>query len=456
MAPKPTTAERRATLLRTPDVASWYKDHGKPGTAITQLDQLEIFLRRTDLGIADLVTLAKKPKDLKETVGEFVRAEQAAGRKAKYILNVWWGVRSFLRSIGAAPEWNPKVEKTEADEEDAGRVVPTHDQLRQIVNAVKSARDRAVVYLLASSGIRIGVLGNTHGAADGLRLKHLPDLKFGDEPGFAKLPFAIRIPAHLSKGKNAYYAWGSHEAADAVIAMLKERVHGGEVLTPESPLIQPDTRGRASERRAKDGSSFMARKALAERVKLAINRVAPPGVSWSAHTLRAWFSTQLESCESKGQISRTRREFFMGHSLGTDGAYNVERPLSPEKLDELRASYARVEPALSLAETPARTDDLNKLLRALLAPLVPVSKLEGDLTAKSDAEIAEIAGIISKKVTPTPTDRDRDRPAQKAVPIADVPRLLGVGWECILKLDNLRVIMRPPASGPIPGAVRVE
>ncbi len=209
MAPKPTTAERRATLLRNADVGAWYKDHAKPASATVQLEQLELFLRRSGLDLADLLRFARKdPKVLKVHVGDFVRSEQAAGRKAKYILNVWWGVRSFLKSIGAAPEWNPKVEKTEADEEDTSRTVPTPEQLRQIADATKSARDRAVVLLLASSGVRIGVLATQFAPADGLRLKHLPDLVLDPEPSFKQLPFAVRVPAHLSKGKNAYDTFG--------------------------------------------------------------------------------------------------------------------------------------------------------------------------------------------------------------------------------------------------------
>ena len=395
MAPKPTTAERRATLLRTrPDVAAWFKDHGKIATATTQLDQLEIFLRRTGLDVRALVESAKKdPRKLKTVVSEYVRTEQAAGRKAKYILNVWWGVRSFLSSIEAAPEWNPKVEKTEADEEDTARTVPTHDQFRQIASAVKSGRDRAVVFLLASSGVRIGVLATQFEPADGLRLKHLPELRLGEVPIFEKVPFAVRVPAHLSKGKNAYYTFASHEAADAVLAMLKERQHGGETLAPESPLILPDTRGRSSERRAKDGASFMVRKALAERVKLAMGRVSPPGSRWSAHTLRAWFSTQMESCESRGLISRTRREFFMGHSLGVDGDYNVERPLSPAKLDELRASYTRCEAALSTAHS---SSDSNRDMQTRKVMLRIVGYTEEelakiDLAAKTDDELIALA-----------------------------------------------------------------
>jgi integrase len=438
MAPKPTTAARRIALLRNPDVRSWYNDHAKVGTATTQLDQLELFLRRTNLELRELVELAKKPpaKRLKEIVNSFVRHEQAAGRKSRYILNVWWGVRSFLASQAAAPGWNPKIEKTEADEDDVARTVPSHQQLREIASAVKSGRDRAVVLLLASSGLRIGVLATQHAPADGLRLKHLPDLKFDSEPIFEKVPFAVRVPAYLSKGKNAYYTFGSREAADAVLSYLKERIQSGEALTLESPLILPDTRGRLSERRAKDGASFMVRKALAERVKKAMSRVAPPTAGWHAHTLRAWFSTQMESCESKGLVSRTRREFFMGHSLGVDGQYNVERPLSPEKVDELRASYAKCEPFLSTTPVSDSNDGATRVLRALLVarghPKEDAEKL--DIGSMSDTELE----ALFKKLGAS-TKR-----AEKAVAVDEVPRLLDAGWEFVAPLNGSMAVLRSP------------
>jgi integrase len=448
MAPKPTTTERRAALLRDADVRAWYNDRAKPATATVQLEQLEIFLRRTGLGLRDLVGLARKnPKKLKETVNEFVRAEQGERRKAKYVLNVWWGVRSFLASVGAAPEWNPKVQKTEADEEDTARTVPTSDQLRQIVNAVKSARDRAVVYLLASSGVRVGVLATQFEPADGLRLKHLPELSLDPEPSFGKLPFAVRVPAHLSKGKSAYYTFGSHEAADAVLAMLKERARRGERLTPDSPLILPETRGRSSERTAKDGASFMVRKALAVRVKAAMNRVSPPGSRWSAHTLRAWFSTQMETCESRGLVSRTRREFFMGHSLGVDGQYNVERPLSPAKVDELRASYARCEPMLSTSATPPTAGvDPQTLRLALAVANVPEKKIAKlDLDELAGKPIEEIIETVKKLTGASVTEQ---RPKQEAVPNGEVPGKLAAGWEYVGPLDGTAVVLRPPAAPP--------
>ena len=438
MAPKPTTSARRTTLLQNPDVRSWYNDHAKVGTAVTQLDQLELFLRRTHLELEELVALAKKPpaKRLKEVVNSYVRTEQAAGRKARYVLNVWWGVRSFLASQGAAPEWNPTVEKTEADEDDAARTVPSHEQLRQVASAVKSGRDRAVVYLLASSGIRIGVLATQHPPADGLRLKHLPELEYVKEPNFGKVPFAIRVPAHLSKGKNAYYTFGSHETADAILAYLKERRQGGETLTPESPLVLPDTRGRLSERRAKDGASFMVRKALAERVKKAMTRVAPPAAGWHAHTLRAWFSTQMESCESKGLVSRTRREFFMGHSLGVDGQYNVERPLSPEKVDELRASYSKCEPFLSTTPMTEPNDGATRVLRALLIsrghPKEEAEKL--DIGAMTDEEL----GVLFKKLGASP------KRSERAFAVEEVPRLLDDGWEFVAPLNGSMAVLRSP------------
>ncbi len=228
--------------------------------------------------------------------------------------------------------------------------------------------------------------------------------------------------------------------------MLKERAHGGERLSPESPLILPETRGRLSERRAKDGASFMVRKALAERIKLAMNRVSPPGSVWSAHTVRAWFSTQMEACESRGLISRTRREFFMGHSLGVDGAYNVERPLSPSKVDELRASYAKCEGALSTSGAPAASYDeaVAKALRLLaLAKGVPPSQLEGlDLTGKSEEEsVAVMRKFGGGASLPEPT-------REEAVPGEEVPARLSAGWSFISTLnDNLAVLRAPAATG---------
>ncbi|MDE1821153.1 MAG: hypothetical protein KGJ23_10530 [Euryarchaeota archaeon] len=299
MAPRPVVRRRQQVLLEQREVGSWYRDHASAATARTQLDQLELFSRRVGKEPLELLGLAKKePRVLRELVQGYINDQQGVGRSSRYALNTWWGVRSFLAYHELAPAWTPKL-KPVADD-DTTETVPSVEQLRGILN-VLSDRDRAAALLMATSGIRGGVLAVQEGPSDGLRLKHLPELLLKPEPHFAKTPFLVRVPSHLAKGSTVskprgYLTLGNAEAAEAIVTYLKTRLNAGEQLTADSPLITGDGAGPPqNHRRSKDGERVMARKSLALTIRRAMAKVAPDGTHWHTHTLRAWFSTQMEA-----------------------------------------------------------------------------------------------------------------------------------------------------------------
>jgi hypothetical protein len=444
MKPASTATERKNLLLKHPDISTWIKGRARPGTGITQLDHVRIFLDHTGLDIDGLVRLASRDaRRLKNVVLDFVREEQSQGLKAKYVGNIWWSVRSFLRSVGAAPNWNPPIEDKEADEDNSSRVVPSPEQVRQIANAVKSARDRMVVHILASSGIRIGTFAVQNGDADGLRLKGLIDLNLVPEPHFEKKVPMLRVPAFLSKGKAGYYTGITADAAEATVTYLKERQRRGEKLTPESPLVAPDPRGTRESRRSKDGHAFIVRKSLGSRVQAAMDAVVPKGIRWTPHALRAFASTQFEACEARGLVSRTRREYFMGHALGSvDSLYNLGRPLAPEKIEELRASYAKCLPMLSLSGRPQEERAI-----ALEGAVAAILKRDGVTEAK-------IAEVLEGKVAGDELERilgsRKAQPIERVVPMTGVSALLLQGWEFVSPLGSDQAVLRSPANGTAP------
>jgi integrase len=485
MGRKPTPArERIAALLAEPNVTRWYKDHSVTATARTQLEQLDIFLTRTKLATAaELLALARtNPLALQDRVAEFMEQALAQGYSQKYSLNLWWGARSFLNRYGAAPAWNPKPKKI-AEEAEGGEIeiVPTLEQMRQIVSALPT-RARAAALLIATSGIRVGVLGGQY-EAEGLRLRHLPELKLNGEgaPTFERTPFVIQVPAHLSKTNRSYLTFSTAEAADALCAYLRVRKESGEKLQPSNAVIAPDPRGGASGRRAKDGTAFVSRKSLAFTIADPMRRVAPPGVYWHAYTLRKWFSTQMESAESRGLITRTRREYFMGHSGGVDTAYNLDNPKSAEKIEELRAAYKRCEPFLSTQKS-ARQPDEEDLKKAILSVFFSEEELAGlDVTRLSAQEIRAMVadrirgshdGPTTDMQGPHPTFSSQKEPSEgpisalvtgsqsssaqqgdegpdceapeEVVTLAEVKSRLASGWTLVSSLGNGEAVLRRP------------
>jgi integrase len=444
--PPSVAAIHRQSLLATREVGSWFKDHASPATAQTQLDQLELFCRRTGKEPLELMDLAKRnPTTLQDVVQDYIRKMQDEGKTSRYALNSWWGVRSFLAHNSAAPSWVPKLKPLAEDDDDESETVPTVEQFRTILN-VLSSRGRAVALLLASSGIRIGVLATQFGPAEGLRLKHLPELALDPEIHFEKVPFVVRVPPHLAKGSTVsrprgYITFGNAEAAEAIVSYLTERAARGETLRPESALIAPDGRGRTSDRVAKDGTRFMARKALAFTLRVAMDRVKPKGVHWHAHTLRAWFSTQMEAAEARGVISHSRREFFMGHSGGgVDFDYNLDRPKSSAKIEDLRASYRRCEAYLAVHPT---TSNSEMQARAAKVMLMGLGYTEREL-AKIDFEDLDMElfqDLVAKK-----TGSSIPPARQKLVDSTQLGPYLDRGWTLVTVVNDHQVVLNPPVS----------
>ena len=443
MEPARTATERKTLLLEHPDVKTWVDDRSA-GSASTQLDHLRIFLEKCGLDVDRLVGLAMKDeRKFKWVVQDFIRDRQESGLSAKYVENIWWSLRSFLRSVNAAPGWNPKVRETAADEEDAARIVPSHDQVRQIADTVKSARDRMIVLLLASSGVRTGTFGNQNGHADGLRLKHLIDLKLDPEPRFEHFPPMLRIPAHLAKSNAAYYTGKNRPADDAEIAYLKERQARGEKLVMDSPLVVPDGRGVRESRKTHDGFEVVMRKSLASRLQAAIDVVFPGDNRPTPHALRAFFSTQLEAAEARGLISRTRRFYFTAHRLGgVDEGYNLSRPLPPSKVEELRREYAKVVPFLESGEPK---EDRATVLEGVTAAVLKAMGVK-------DEKIAEVLeGRVAGKELERILDARKAEPVERLVPKDRLSALLHQGWEFVSAVGTDQAVVRWSHGEPVTG-----
>jgi hypothetical protein len=465
VAPKLTAAERINSLREEPEVARWYKDQSVTSTAETQLVGLEIFLRRTGFKTAaSLLAVAKKdPVGLQDRVVEFLDSQLKDDYSQKYSLNLWYAARAFLKKHNAAPAWNPKPKKVDEEDDEGDReIIPTFDQMRQIVS-VLPPRARAAALLVSSSGIRIGVLASQFDA-DGLRLRHLPELELDgtDAPKFRRpKSFLVRVPKHLSKNSREYVTFGNADAADALLAYLRSRLSAGEVLTPASPVIAADPRGHALERKAKDGTVFVSRKSLAWTIAEPMRRVAPKGVYWHTYLLRKWFSVQMEGCEARGLITRTRREYLMGHT-SIDTRYNLE---TNEGVEKLRESYETCVPFLSLSETqvPVTEADLKKAILGVFLPEDEVAKMDiskltaedvrklvGDrLRGTQGAVTPPAAWTLAPQAPHTPPNGNGGSNGvascfEAVVPLAEVKTRLAEAWTWVASLGATDAILRRP------------
>jgi hypothetical protein len=109
---------------------------------------------------------------------DFVHDRLEEGKAPGYVNNYAKAVRSW-RDFNGLELRGVKVGRTTATPTLADEQVPTAEQLRDLLMAA-TPRGRAVISLLAFSGVQPGVLGNFNGT-DGLRLKEFCDLEVAGE-----------------------------------------------------------------------------------------------------------------------------------------------------------------------------------------------------------------------------------------------------------------------------------
>ena len=367
--------ERREAMRRDARVARWIKDHRTESTAEIQFGQFELLLRRMNLDVDRLLAIAKRQqrgegREFEDALQTWIAAERKAGRPDTYVSTMWAALRSFLKHEEAAPTWAPKL-KLRFGTTLLTEVVPTPEQLRAVLDRTPVHRIRAVILTLATSGVRPGVLGNRFGKPNGLRLSNLPELKLGsDGPHFERVPFKIEVPAELSKANNRYFTFASGEAAEEIVAYLKERLARGEKLTPSSALFAPEPKASDVHLRfADDGTAFISEKSIAAEVTRAFSKTRPDGVRWRCYVLRAFASSQLLVAESAGLITRDAREFALGHSADIGRRYNLGKgKVRLDLEEEVRTAWERAaDRFLRILTLSQREIDYRPVLRVLLS-----------------------------------------------------------------------------------------
>ncbi|MFX0115329.1 MAG: tyrosine recombinase XerC, partial [Candidatus Hodarchaeota archaeon] len=173
--------------------------------------------------------------------------------------------------------------------------MPTKEELKQILN-IGSLRDRTMILILSSSGLRIGALAT---------------LKLGDIELDEEIPRVIvkRKPGRkISKRMKGFATFITPEAKNVLLQYIRHRESLGEKISEASPII-------TSERQEELGnflnSVYLSNhwRRLLKRAHLATKNGGP----WHdihLHTLRKYFETQC----TNAAVKTTYREFWMGHT----------------------------------------------------------------------------------------------------------------------------------------------
>ena len=184
----------------------------------------------------------------------------------------------------------------------AGGKPYTNDDIKRLLGATKKLRTKALIHFFVSTGARPAVLWDPY-----LRMKHLSEM-----PNDC-------LAVHLYSDSNeAYYAFLTPEASQALKDYHKERKIAGEIFTDETPLFV--VRGGKPMDEASVRSCMKTTVKLAGIEKHKVNNKTDKPVFYG---FRKRFNTILKR---NNNVNSNIAEKLMGHKNGLDGTYLTPNP----------------------------------------------------------------------------------------------------------------------------------
>lgn len=336
------------------------------------------------------------------------------------VRNYAFGVKKWLDLNGVKVNW-AKIEMPTSNVTREEDKAPSKEELKRLLNHASSSRDRAVIYVGTSSGLRIGTL---------LSLK-VGDVDFS-------YPDVARITVERKRGRKFgsrrgrtagryFVSFITPEAKNALKQYLGERKGAGENLTPESPLIG-DSYHRGHFQTVEAYERVWAR--LLKRAGL-----AQKSNNWYVlhiHTFRKYFRSNCVG------VDASYRERWMGHKgLYLDMSYfRAEEPLH---LTEYRKAIQH----LTIYALPTEEKKLKSEM------LMNFAKLQGygDDQLKKLEDILARAKDMDEAITEFRRLKDEAKQNGKHVIARGEPELLrrlDEGWNLVQNLNGDKFLLQKP------------
>ena len=329
---------RHQVLLRNEPIKRWYENLNVRSeiTADNYLRNLGLWLERTELTPDSFMLSARDNYDtLKNKISDQIRIMEINGKAGSYISVSLKPLISFLKfhNIQIRLQINIKNENRNLTTENER--IPTREELLSIMRHA-TPRSRLEIALMSYSGPRPESIGSYRGN-NGLKINDIKNLQVkNNKITFTTTPTQIIIRPELSKAGNQYFSFLTEEGCIYAKEYLNSRIASGEEITEESPLIKPDS----NKSRKETQNPFLETQPVSREIKKAITKA---GFKWRPYVLRAYFATNLDLAENKGEISHPWRQFFMGHRGDIEATYSTRKRLSEEIIEEMREAYRRCE-----------------------------------------------------------------------------------------------------------------
>jgi len=305
-----------------------------------------------------LVRLPRRRAEL--LVQEFADRIARNGASPAYVNSVIKRLRTFFRVNGYMGNRELKVHSyfVPTRYRKVPEYIPTKDEVYRMADAAGTPRNRAVILVLWSSGLRVSTLCalNYGDVAEELE-RGEPYVMIPVYPEMKQ-----RVP-DACKGRIPYYTFICPEACEALKNYLREREEKYGPVRWDDPLFHSEwtlwDRGERSSKR-------LGRRAVGLIVKRAA-RLA--GIrEWghvTPHCLRKAFESVLRSPTiDGGRLDKGTQEYFMGHILpGTQDVYYDKTKVEFHRNEYAKLDFSRGKPPTKVTDKIIHIDNLEERLR---------------------------------------------------------------------------------------------
>jgi Site-specific recombinase XerD len=419
-------------FLLDEDVRRWFENLKAKSvlTATVALRNLGHYCELTETTPSEILSKARaSEKDFRYEFTDFVRKLEKEGKAGSYIARFKKVILSWLKFNDIRLQLTVNISGENETPTIVNERVPSKEELARILRKATS-RGRVAVAIMAFSGLRPESLGDYEGT-DGLRLGDLKELKLSDEIQFDKIPATVMVKSKLSKARHQYFSFIGEEGTTYIREYLEERRKNGEELTYESPLLQFDVRGVKK-------NAFLRTTLVTRDIREAIEQA---GLKMRPYVLRAYFSTALDIAESRGLISHPWRQFIMGHKGDIEARYSTNKRLPPDIIDEMRESYNKSTKFLETRISDVSEENARLYLQQQLLSAVGYRQDEIDKMNLAETSTEDFQKLLRDKVAGAMASNGSK---QKLVPMNEIEKLLGEGYEFQAVLPNGKAIMKMP------------
>ncbi len=416
------------TLLQNEKIRRWYENLRARSvlTASVYLRGLGYYCELENTTPEQIIKVIGRT-EFRDSFIDFVRKREREGKAGSYIARFKRVLKSWAKFNGVDIKLDVNIKGENETPTIESERVPNKQELARILRKA-TGRGRVAIALMAFTGLRPESLGDYEGK-DGLRIGDIKELRLGDSIEFDKIPVRVEIKTGLSKARHKYFSFIGEEGAIYIKEYLEARRKQGEELTYESSLMFFDPRGVRK-------NAFLRTTLITRDIRDAIEGA---GLKMRPYVLRAYFSTALDISESKGLISHPWRQFIMGHKGDIEARYSTNKRLPPDMIEEMRASYQKCLKYLETRVSEVSEDNAKQYLQQQLLSAVGYKQEEIDKIDLTNISNEDFQQLLRDKVAGAMSENGAK---QKVVPVDEIEKYLGEGYDFEAELSNGKAVMR--------------